>query len=135
LWTVTNILLVAVIVIGFTRFRLVIEAMGQEQADRILTEIGRRLAECLRDSPNCFNTMENGLRTAAIASLDSFRFGLMMTQSKDDEMLTTLHQRLLDALSQPIQIQKRKLEHQFSGRSRRMIHSCVEEFHAYTYSS
>ena len=30
-----------VFVIGFTRFRLVVEAMGQEQADSILAEIGR----------------------------------------------------------------------------------------------
>ncbi|MBT8099055.1 MAG: diguanylate cyclase, partial [Gammaproteobacteria bacterium] len=40
----------AVIVVGFTRFRLVIEAMGQEQADRILTEIGQSLGECLRNT-------------------------------------------------------------------------------------
>ena len=94
----------AVFVIGFTRFRLVIEAMGQDQADRIQTEIGRRLAECLRDTPNSFDPLNNGLRTAAIASLDSFRFGLMVTEGRDGEGLTALQHRLLEALSRPIQI-------------------------------
>ena len=94
----------AVFVIGFTRFRLVIEAMGQEQADRILTEIGRRLADCLRDTPNSFDPLNYGLRTAAIASLDSFRFGLMVTEARDADGLTALQHQLLDSLSRPIQI-------------------------------
>ena len=35
----------AVIVIGFNRFRLVVEAMGQERADMILTELGKILSK------------------------------------------------------------------------------------------
>lgn len=94
----------AVIVVGFTRFRLVIEAMGQEQADRILTEIGQSLGECLRSTPNPDDTGRHRLRTAVVATLDQFRFGLMVTNSGGEEELVTLQQQLLDALSRPIQI-------------------------------
>jgi len=93
----------AVFVIGFTRFRLVIEAMGQEQADKVLSEIGNRLATCLGDSEAPFDTSRRGLRTAAIGLLDSFRFGLMITVY-DDESLPIFQQRLLEALGRPIQI-------------------------------
>lgn len=94
----------AVFVIGFTRFRLVIEAMGQEQADLILTEIGRSLGDCLRNLGSSFEPVSSGLRTAAIASLDQFRFGLMITASTDSESLTNFQQQLFETLSQPIQI-------------------------------
>jgi len=94
----------AVFAIGFTRFRLVIEAMGQEQADRVMTEIGRNLGSCLSDAANDLESSNGGLRTAAIASLDQFRFGLMMTIGGKDDALTTFQQQLFDTLSRPIQI-------------------------------
>ncbi len=93
----------AVFVIGFTRFRLVVEAMGQEQADLVLTEIGHNLADCLRGSANP-QTLSQGLRTAAAASLDQFRFGLMLTSAVDDDGLAEFQQRLLDTLSRPVQV-------------------------------
>lgn len=96
--------MLAVVVIGFTRFRLVIEAMGQEQADRILGEIGRRIGDCLQESPESLSSASGGLRTAAIAVLDSFRFGVMVTRAQDDETLGTLHHELLDTLARPIQL-------------------------------
>lgn len=94
----------SVFVIGFTRFRLVIEAMGQEQADRILTEIGRRLGDCLHNAASSFEPVNSGLQTAAIASLDQFRFGLMFTNSGESDTLATIQQQLFDTLSRPIQI-------------------------------
>ena len=93
----------AVFVIGFSRFRLVIEAMGQEQADRVLTEIGHKLGACLSESSASFGSAEGGLRTAAIGSLDSFRFGLMITVN-DRDSLPLFQQQLLDALLRPVQI-------------------------------
>lgn len=93
----------AVFVVGFSRFRLVVEAMGQEQADRVLTEIGRKLGTCLSESSIALDSAKGGLRTAAIGSLDSFRFGLMITID-DEESLSLFQQQLLDALSRPIQV-------------------------------
>lgn len=94
----------AVFVIGFTRFRLVIEAMGQQQADLILTEIGHRLGDCLGKAASSLEPANNGLRTAAIASLDQFRFAMMITSPGDDDVLATFQQQLFDTLSRPIQI-------------------------------
>ncbi|MDJ0908132.1 MAG: bifunctional diguanylate cyclase/phosphodiesterase [Woeseiaceae bacterium] len=93
----------AVLVIGFTRFRLVIEAMGQEQADEVLSTIGATLGECLRvsDAPGL---RRPGLRTAATGILDQFRFAIMVTCTDVDDELSGLTQRLLDALADPISI-------------------------------
>ena len=96
--------MLAVVVIGFTRFRLVIEAMGQEQADRILGEIGRRIGECLQQSPRNPMAAGSGLRAAAIAVLDSFRFGVMITRPQDDDSVSELQHQLLDTLARPIQL-------------------------------
>ncbi len=93
----------AVFVVGFTRFRLVVEAMGQDQADLVLNEIGQNLARCLREASPAHRS-NNGLRTAAVASLDQFRFGLMLTWSGDTDELDELRQSLLDTLTRPIQI-------------------------------
>ena len=93
----------AVIVIGFNRFRLVIEAMGQERADMILTELGRVLTDCLGElGPPPADTQR--LRTAAVASIDHFRFAIMVTTSGKQDDLSQLQQLLLDRLARPIQI-------------------------------
>ncbi len=91
----------AVFVVGFTRFRLVIEAMGQQKADLLLTHIGNILAECLHGSEQ---SGELTLRTGATASLDQFRFGMMATFADDGDDLTDFQQRVLDTVSQPIQV-------------------------------
>ncbi len=93
----------AVFVVGFTRFRLVIEAMGQQQADLILTHIGNHLADCLHDT-DTDQPGELTLRTAAAASLDQFRFGMMATFADDGDELTDFQQRVLDTVSKPIQV-------------------------------
>ncbi len=93
----------AACVIGFTRFRLVIEAMGQEQADLALTQFGSNLASCLNDASN-LPRKGRGLRTAAAATLDQFRFALMMTCPGGREELHAFQEKLLDTLSRPIQI-------------------------------
>lgn len=93
----------AVFVVGFNRFQLVIEAMGQERADLIHSEIGIILAECLHDA-DISGSISSGLKTAAAASLDHFRFALMMTYSGDLEQLSELRQSLLEKLSRPVQV-------------------------------
>lgn len=92
----------AVLVAGFSRFRLVVEAMGQQAADRVVTEIGERISECLRevgDGP----AGQRGLRTSMVGILDTARFGIMLTWSGDEEALTRFQQRLTQALARPIQ--------------------------------
>ncbi len=95
----------AVFVVGFTRFRLVIEAMGQEQADRVLTEIGRKLVGCLKSASVAADPDQPGLRTAAIGVLDQFRFGLLMTVREGSDSIQSFQSHLLETLSRPIEIQ------------------------------
>lgn len=93
----------AVIVIGFNRFRLVVEAMGQERADMIMTELGKVLTECLGElGPSSVETQR--LRTAAVARIDHSRFAIMVTTSGKQNDLGHLQQMLLDRLARPIQI-------------------------------
>ena len=93
----------AVIAVGFNRFRLVIEAMGQERADMILTELGKALTDCMGQlGPAPTDTQR--LRTAVVSSLDHFRFGIMVTTSGEQDDLGHLQQVLLERLAQPIQI-------------------------------
>ena len=93
----------AVIVIGFSRFRLVVEAMGQEQADQVLAEIARSLMEMLGDA-SLLQKNVKGLRSAAAGSLDQYRFAAMLTCVSSDDDFRQFWQRLLDALSQPVEI-------------------------------
>ncbi|MDH3266410.1 MAG: GGDEF domain-containing response regulator, partial [Gammaproteobacteria bacterium] len=93
----------AVLVIGFSRFRLIIEALGQEGADMIMAEIAARMRTCL-ENVNSDQQQMSGLRTAAAANLESLRFGLMFTCSARGTELASLQQRLAGELSRPVQV-------------------------------
>lgn len=91
----------AVIVIGFSRFRLVVEAMGQKTADRVLAEVGKRLSAGL-ESVGQFQVRTEGFKTAAAANLDVGRFALMLTCPSDQDALASLQQYLGGHLSRPV---------------------------------
>ena len=93
----------AVFAIGFTRFRLVVEAMGQENADAVLTEIGRKLVDCLQEL-GAHQSDTRGLITSAAANIDQARFAMMLTCSGDQDRLAAVQQTLVERLSRPIQI-------------------------------
>ncbi len=93
----------AVFVVGFNRFRLVVEAMGQESADRVLSEIGERLSGCI-ESVDLFQTVTRGLRTSAVANIDVARFALMLTCSGDEDELAGMQQELVTQLSRPVNV-------------------------------
>ena len=93
----------AVLVIGFSRFRLIVEALGQDGADMIMAEIGDRMRACL-ENVSADQLQISGLRTAAAANLDSARFGLMLTCSTEDRELALLQKRLDGELSHPVQV-------------------------------
>jgi len=93
----------AVFVIGFNRFGLVVEAMGQERADLVLTEIGRTLDGCLLDLSSA-QAETAGFRTAAAACIDHARFALMLTYSGSEDELSAIQRRVVERLSQPVRI-------------------------------
>jgi len=93
----------AVFVVGFTRFRLVVEAMGQESANQVLAEVGKRLQSCIQDS-GILQRQTSGLKTAAAAIIDQNRFGLMLTCTADPAELAVVQQRLAADLSLPVEV-------------------------------
>ncbi|MEL6447343.1 MAG: EAL domain-containing protein [Pseudomonadota bacterium] len=93
----------AVVVAGFSRFRLVVEAMGQQAADQVLLEIGDSLSTCLKEAGET-PVQARGLRTSMVGILDHARFGIMLTWSGDDDELARFQQRLMQALARPIQV-------------------------------
>ncbi|MBT8080682.1 MAG: EAL domain-containing protein [Gammaproteobacteria bacterium] len=93
----------AVVVIGFNRFRLVIEALGQDNANLVLAEVGGLLSDALRDAASA-QANTHGLKTAAAAIIDSSRFGMMLTCSGDGDELAELQQMLVSRLSRPVQV-------------------------------
>lgn len=93
----------AVLVVGFNRFRLIIEAMGQDRANLVMTEIGKIVSQCLQDAESA-QAQTSGLRTAAAASIEVAKFGLMFTCSESDDAVTHLQQLVLEKLSHPVQV-------------------------------
>lgn len=93
----------AVLVVGFNRFRLVVEAMGQDRANLVLGEIGKIVSQCLQDAESA-QQRTNGLRTAAAASIELAKFGLMFTCSESDDSVTHLQQLVVEKLSHPVQV-------------------------------
>ncbi|MEM8547561.1 MAG: diguanylate cyclase, partial [Pseudomonadota bacterium] len=92
----------AVFVIGLTRFRLVVEAMGQSVANEMLARVGRNLAECLGVLGGS-GTSPEGVQSAVLSSFDQSRFGLMLIWPGDDETLDAVRKKLLEVLHQPIE--------------------------------
>ncbi|MEO0573989.1 MAG: bifunctional diguanylate cyclase/phosphodiesterase [Pseudomonadota bacterium] len=92
---------VAVFVIGFTRFRLIVEAMGQSVADELLGKIAEELTDSLRDL-DAPDDSGCGLHTAVVSSLDQARFGIMLSWSGAEATLTRFRELLLHRLSAPI---------------------------------
>lgn len=90
----------AVIVIGFARFKLVAEAMGQTGVNRVLAEIADRLRVCLTSSLG--DAIDgSGARTASAAYLDSNRFGIMLTWSGRVDVLRRVVAIISDDLIKP----------------------------------
>ena len=93
----------AVFVVGFSRFRLVIEAMGQESANHVLAEVGKRLQSCMQDV-GTLQRQTSGLKTTAAANIDQNRFGLMLTCTADSAELSEIQQFLAADLSRPVEV-------------------------------
>lgn len=93
-----NQLRVAVVVIGFSRFGLVVDALGETEARQLVREVGARLAACIADA----GSHSNRLLASVIGNLGHTRFGAMLSwDGDDDEPLTQFRQRLMSVLEQP----------------------------------
>lgn len=92
----------AVIVVSFARFKLIVEAMGQAEAEVILSGIARRLGRCLADvQAGSQDTAE--MSAAIVGNLESNQFGVMLTWSGREDFLTEVGHSISQMLSAPIE--------------------------------
>jgi diguanylate cyclase (GGDEF)-like protein len=88
----------AVMVVGLERFALVNDALGHDEANRVLCLVADRLRECLRERRVA--TPAERPVTAALSRLGGVRFGLYVV-SGDDGELARKRARIADALRAP----------------------------------
>ena len=92
--------LLGVFAVEFNRFQLVIEALGHEQANVVLAEIGQRLTTCVRKAIDA-NPKLRGFRTAAVGKISTGRFGIMFTCSTERLEDQALREEIEKAMAQP----------------------------------
>ena len=88
--------------IGLDRFRLVNDAVGYENANRLLSQFANRLRNCLRNQhvigdPNC------GSVTAIAARLGGARFALLVSNGDTDQIMR-VRQAIGRELEQPFEV-------------------------------
>ncbi|MBT8137732.1 MAG: EAL domain-containing protein [Gammaproteobacteria bacterium] len=90
----------SLLVVRINRFRLVNEALGHDNGNRVLVRVGERLRNCLSESA----AVGQGLVTVATGRLGGVRFGVTVSRMSDAEDLSRLAHKILDILSLPVQI-------------------------------
>lgn len=90
----------AVLTVTCTRFRMILEALGREQANHIISDFGRRLNAALRRAIEMHPDFK-GLRTAAVGNSGIGRFAMMITCSADYAEVATLRDEILAEMAKP----------------------------------
>lgn len=93
---------VGVLVMGLDRYRLVNEAVGRQNANRLLGSYADRLRECLRDK-DVIGGADCGAVTAVAARLGGARFALMISNAQTAEIVR-VRQAILEQLEQPFEV-------------------------------
>jgi len=93
---------ISVLVIGLDRYRMVNDAVGHENANRLLNQFSNRLRTCLRDR-KVIGGADNGMVTAVAARLGGARFALLISNASMDEIMR-VKQAILTELGQPFEV-------------------------------
>jgi diguanylate cyclase (GGDEF)-like protein len=86
----------AVLYIDLNNFKLINQALSYELGDAVLLEVSRRLQECIR-------------QVDSVARFSKDVFVVLLTQLSKPEMAAIAAQRILESLTQPIQINEHQL--------------------------
>ncbi|MDH3533044.1 MAG: EAL domain-containing protein [Gammaproteobacteria bacterium] len=92
----------AVLVIGLDRFRTVNEAVGRQNANRLLGMFADRLRTCLA-SRDVIGDADGGAVTASAGRLGGARFAMMISNAKTDEIVR-VRQAIQAQLGQPFEV-------------------------------
>lgn len=90
----------AVLTVTCTRFRMILEALGREQANKIISDFGRRLNAALQQTIQ-MNPEFKGLRTAAVGNSGIGRFAMMLTCSADHSEIAGLRDEIMAEMAKP----------------------------------
>lgn len=93
---------IAVLVLGIDRFRMVNDAVGHENANRLLVHFADRLKSCLRRR-DVVGRAEGGMVTAVAARLGTSQFALLISNAKMEEIVR-VKQAVLSQLDQPFEV-------------------------------
>ena len=93
----------AVLTVTCTRFRMILEALGREQANKIITDFGGRLNAALQRTIQV-NPELRGLRTAAVGNSGIGRFAIMLTCSADHREMAGLRDEIMAEMAKPATI-------------------------------
>lgn len=94
---------VAILTVTCVRFRMILEALGREQANQVISNFGQRLHAALQKSIDS-NSDFQGLRTAVVANTGIGRFALMLTCSKNHGEIARVREEIGNELSKPATI-------------------------------
>lgn len=93
---------VGLLVIGIDHYRVVNDAVGHENANRLLRHFADRLRSCLRDR-DVIGNADSGIVTAVAARLGGARFALLISNAGSDEIYQ-VSQAIVSALEQPFEV-------------------------------
>lgn len=89
-----------VFVVVFRRSRMILEALGRNDANSVIAEIAQRLNNCVRVTLDASGDLK-GLKTAAIANIGVGKFAVMLTSSPNGQEARALCHELAEQLAEP----------------------------------
>ena len=93
----------ALLFLDLDNFKRINDSLGHSAGDQLLREVGSRLAGCVRDSDVVAHYVESGPRID-VSRLGGDEFTVVLNQIDSAESARMVAQRLLDALSEPMEI-------------------------------
>lgn len=92
----------SIVVVGLDRYRLVNEAIGHTNANRVLNQFADRLRKCISDR-GVIGGPDNGTVTAIASRLGGARFAVQIANGAEDQV-ARFHDAVLRELEQPFEV-------------------------------
>jgi diguanylate cyclase (GGDEF)-like protein/PAS domain S-box-containing protein len=93
----------AVIVLDIDMFQRINDALGFVVGDQLLRKAADRLVEILR-STDTVSLLDGKSASPTVSRTGADEFGILLTDLKDGDMVTWIVKRILDRMSQPLEI-------------------------------
>jgi diguanylate cyclase (GGDEF)-like protein len=95
--------LLALLFLDLDNFKRINDSLGHSAGDQLLREVGARLSGCVRDSDVVAHYVESGPKID-VSRLGGDEFTVVLNQLDSPESALMVARRLLDALSEPMEI-------------------------------